>query len=122
MKANLETKLRQDSADTWTLTMMGSVDQENYQFLSTLESNAILNQLVEAQAKKLIIDLASTEQFDSLGLQFLLLLHKQLAQKNIQVVLRNPNPHLRRVLHIMQFDRIFSVEADDEAEISGSSE
>ncbi len=114
MKAKLKTKLRQDSPDTWTLTMIGSVDQENFQFLSSIENNAISNRLVEAQAKKLIIDLAATEQFDSLGLQLLLLLYKQLAQRNIQVVLRDPNPHLRRVLRIMQFDRIFRVEADDD--------
>lgn len=111
--AKLETKLTQETIDTWALAMIGSVDQENYLLLSTIESRAILTRLAEVQTRRLIIDLAATEQFDSLGLQLLLLLYKQLNERNIQVILRNPKAHLRQMLRIMQFDQIFKVISND---------
>jgi len=113
MMAKLETKLTQETPETWSLAMVGSVDLENYLLLSTIESNVILTRLAEVQTRRLIIDLAAADQFASLGLQLLLLLYKQLSKKNIQVILRNPNPHLRQMLRIMQFDQIFSVVSDN---------
>ena len=113
MMARFEMKLIQDAHGIWILEIIGNVDCENFQLTSTIENSAIVKRLTEVQAQTLVVDLSAAEQFDSLGLQLLLVLHKQLASHHIQIVLRQPNAHLRRVLRIMQFDRVFRVEAED---------
>lgn len=110
VKANLW----QDSPSVWTLKIDNGIGQEDFQSLSAGEDNAILQRLVKAQAQNLVIDLAAAERFGSLGLQLLLLLHKQLAPQNIQIVLRHPSNHLQRLLRIMQFDRIFRIVVEDD--------
>lgn len=86
----VEANLWQDSPSVWTLKIDDGIGREDFQSLSTGEDKAILQRLVKAQAQNLVIDLAAAERFGSLGLQFLLLLHKQLAPQNIQIVLHHP--------------------------------
>jgi anti-anti-sigma factor len=69
-----------------------------------------LQRILETQAHKLVIDLSGIERFDSLGLQLLLLIYRQLADHQFRIILRNPSPHLQRILRIMQIDRLFQVE------------
>jgi anti-anti-sigma factor len=111
MMPQLETTLSCcDTGDTWTLTLSGSIDQRSFNRLGIAASETVLEQLSLARAKKLIIDLTAVEQLGSPGLQFLLLLKKQLANQRTQISLRSVQPHFKRILQIMQLDRLFEVE------------
>ncbi|MDX1520328.1 MAG: STAS domain-containing protein [Anaerolineae bacterium] len=64
----------------------------------------------EKQASSLVIDMSHLENIDSSGLRYLLDLRDGLIQANRKVILRNPNPYLRRLLRIMQFEPLFVIE------------
>jgi anti-anti-sigma factor len=121
MIANFETKLTQDDDGAWILEMSGDIDYRNFELAAVTKSQTILQRLIEAQTPKLIIDLASVGRFDCLGLQLLLLMYRQLAQCQVDLVLRNPSPHLQRILRIMQFDRLFRVETDTDYRLHAES-
>jgi anti-anti-sigma factor len=59
-----------------------------------------------------VIDLGAMKDFDSCGMQMLLMLYKQFTDQNMSIVLQNPAPNLSRMLHIMQLDRWFEVTSD----------
>jgi anti-anti-sigma regulatory factor len=44
-------------------------------------------------------------------------MYRKLSQQDIPIILKNPNPHLQRLLRIMQLDRIFVIkhEPQDQA-------
>lgn len=98
----------------WTLKLIGSLGSNVHHLMWGEESSAaLLAKLKRAQAKALHIDLAKTERLDSQALRLLLNAHKDFSQEQIDVVLKNPNDHLNRLLHIMQFDKIFLIEFDN---------
>jgi len=108
---DLVSELTQQSSDIWTLKLTGGVDSETHHLMWTTYSSAdLLQQLVAAKAKKLVIDLTAVDRLDSQGLRLLLNAHKEFSREKIEIVLKNPNPHLRRLFQIMQFDRVFTVE------------
>ena len=111
---HLKTELIQNSADTWTLKLIGSIDSDTRRLMWSVENSAaLLETLIAANAKKLVIDLAQAERFDSHGLRLLLNAQKEFSKKNMQIVLKNPNSHLNRLFQIMQFDTVFVIEFDD---------
>lgn len=100
--------------DSWILKLSGNVDSNTVHLMwSTDNSTSLLKELVQARVKKLLIDLKNLEFIDSHGLRILLNAHKEFSSENIQIVLQNPNFHLKRLLRIMQFDRVFVIEAND---------
>ena len=102
------------SGDTWILGLIGSVGPRTHDLIWPSEnSTALLQNMIEAGAKKLIIDLTEAERFDSHGLRMLLNAQKEFLAENISIVLRNPNSHLNRLFQIMQFDSVFEIEFVD---------
>lgn len=95
----------------WMLKLAGSTDDKD-DHLTWLNNHRteLLQELAQAQAQKLVIDLTAIENLGSQGLVLLIGLHKEFSQRNIQFVLYNPQPYLSRILCIMQFDKIFVVE------------
>lgn len=109
----LTTELVQDN-DTWTLKLIGNVNSATLQKVSLVNNDVSLSKrLVRSGAKKLFIDLMSTESIDSEGFRILLNTQKEFAEAGIQIVLRNPNPHMKRLLRMMKFDRTFEIEPND---------
>ncbi|MBI1879357.1 MAG: STAS domain-containing protein [Chloroflexi bacterium] len=110
---NLSIELTRDS-DAWLLKLKGNVDSSTIHLLWSTDSGAsLLKEMSQAHIKKLLIDLTNVEFIDSHGLRVLLNAHKDFSNENIQIVLQNPNPHLKRLLRIMQFDRVFVIESND---------
>jgi len=106
----LRSELGQDDDGVWTLKLIGSIGSETHQLIwTTTSSAALLKQMVEAQARNLVIDLSETERIDSNGLRLLLNAHKEFSKQEISIVLQNPNSHLHRLFLIMQFDRVFKI-------------
>ena len=113
MMLQLKTELIQNG-DTWTLRLMGSIDTDTRQLMWSVGSSAaLLQKLMAANAKKLFIDLKLAERFDSHGLRLLLNAQKEFSRENIQIVLKNPNSHLKRLFQIMRFDQVFVIEYND---------
>ncbi|MCK6628580.1 MAG: STAS domain-containing protein [Anaerolineae bacterium] len=119
IKARLERRRSPNPYSGWWLEINGAVPPETFQLAPAIENNVILQRMLEAASTELVIDFSTLKEFDSRGLQLLLMLYKQFSPQNIQIVLRNPNPYLRRVLRIMQFDRVFKVELDENSEKDG---
>jgi len=102
------------NGEAWTLKLMGSVDSGTTHLMWFTDSSAsLLEELVEARAKKLIVDLTHANSIDSHALRLLLNAHREFSKENIEIILQNPNPHLKRLFRIMQFDRVFTVEPDE---------
>ncbi len=113
VRARLERKHSQKPYDGWWLEINGTAPPETFQLAPAIENNIILQRMIQAASNELIIDFSSLKEFDSRGLQLLLMLYRQFSPQNIQIVVRNPHPYLSRVLRIMQFDRVFKVEMDE---------
>ena len=108
--AKLKTELIRNS-NAWTLKLIGNLDSDTSHLMWSVESSAsLLKELLQAGADKLFIDLFATESVDSHGLRHLLNAHKEFSKEDVEIVLQNPNSHLRRLFRIMQFDRIFVIE------------
>ena len=111
----LSTELTQESDDSWRLKIIGSVGPKTYQLMWFVDSSAsLLEKLLASNAKKLLIDLTLAERFDSHGLRLLLGAQKEFTKGKVQIVLRNPNPHLNRLFQIMRFEQAFEIEFIDE--------
>ena len=109
----LSTELTRQS-DVWILKLKGNADLNTAHLMWFTDSSAsLLKELTQARVKKLLIDLTNLEFIVSHGLRVLLNAHKEFSSENIQIELQNPNPHLKRLLRIMQFDRIFVIESND---------
>ena len=107
------TRLTRDANSTWLLELLGATNREVFRQMTETEIPAIMNILAQTEVRKVIVDLTTTQDFDSRGLQFLCRMHQQLAERNIPIILRNPSPHLRQILRIMQFDHLFKIEYGD---------
>lgn len=109
----LSTKLIRQN-EVWTLKLSGNIDSATAnQMWSTDNSASLLKEMVQAQVKKLALDLSNVDFIDSHGLRVLLNAHRDFSNENIQIILQHPNPHLKRLLRIMQFDRVFVIETND---------
>ena len=102
-----------DPHGVWWLKINGNFEPDAFPIISAIESKVLLKTVIAVQEQELVIDLATLKDFDSRGLQALLMLHKQFSPKNIQVKLRNPNHSLSQILRITQFDRFIPVEYDE---------
>lgn len=78
--------------------------------ISSIEAVVVLKILEQVPVRRLIIDMSHVSMLDSQGLQFLALLYKHLTQRNIQMVVFQPNAALREALQGMRYDRLFTVE------------
>lgn len=109
----LQAKFVQNSYGFWSLEFMDAIDQRTFQLASVKDLKPVLEYLLQLQARKLTIDLTATERLDSQGLRLLLVMQRQFSKEKIQIVLRNPNVRLGRLLRVMQFDRVFEIEEDN---------
>lgn len=109
----LMTRLTREASSVWLLELADATDQEVFRQMTDIETPAIMNILEQAGVQKLVVDLTMAQDFDSRGLQFLCRMHKQLVERNIPIILRNPSAHLRQILRIMQFDQLFEIQFDD---------
>lgn len=100
--------------DEWTVKLTSTVHSATIRFmLVTDHESSLLKRLVQAGIEKLIIDLTEVETIDANGLRRLLRAKREFVEAGIQIILKNPNPHLKRLLRIMGFDRTFIIEPDD---------
>lgn len=105
-----------DTQTEWRLTLDDDINLETYRQLEQHVVNTVCQTLFRAGATKLTVDLTTTKRLDSLGLQLLLLLYKKCAGRELPIILLNPSGQISRVLRILQFDRIFTIEQTEDIE------
>lgn len=104
------TKLTRDFDNVWRLELNGADELADGRPISSIEAVVVLKILEQVPVRRLIIDMSHVSMLDSQGLQFLALLYKHLTQRNIQMVVFQPNAALREALQGMRYDRLFTVE------------
>jgi anti-anti-sigma factor len=112
INAKLEKRVYYNLQSVYWLKLNDPVEPETFQLPEAIESKAILKKVMKAHPPKLVMDLGAMKDFDSCGMQILLMLYKQFTDQNMSIVLQNPAPYLSRMLHIMQLDRWFEVTSD----------
>jgi anti-anti-sigma factor len=116
MNLNLNTEFTTQEDGSCVLKLIGNVESRNHHLMWFFDSSeALLQNVAAVGAQKLVVDLTTADRIDSEGLRRLLYAQQDFAKQNIQVVLRNPNPHLRRLLRIMQFDLVFPIEMEPDS-------
>ncbi|MEM7344397.1 MAG: STAS domain-containing protein [Chloroflexota bacterium] len=95
---------------TWILKLNGNIDSTTSHLMwGFSDSTKLLNALLEANIHHLVIDLSEVDNIDSHALRLMLNAYKEFTVKKVGIELHKPRPHLRRLLRIMQFDRLFTV-------------
>ncbi len=69
-----------------------------------------LLRLLEADVRRVVLDLAHMDFVDSTGLDILVGAQKRLRQRGGEMVLRSPRPAARKVLEITRLDTVFTIE------------
>lgn len=107
----LRTELNDNDDHSCTLQWVGSVESKNCHLMWFFESiETLLQHLIDVSANRLIIDLSAADRVDSEALRRLFQARQIFLRRNIRIILHQPSAHLRRLLRIMQFDQIFTVE------------
>jgi anti-anti-sigma factor len=112
INAKLEKRLCHHPQNAYWLNLDGPVDPEVFQLPMAIESKAILNKVMTSPTPKLVIDLSAVKEFDSRGVQIMVMLYKQFIEQNVLVVLENPAPYISRMLRMLQLDRWFEITSD----------
>ncbi len=114
IQTSLNTELIYDNKDIWLLKLIGTINPTNHHLLWHVDSYAVLaKKVLETEAKTLIIDLTEVKRMDSQGLRHFYDLYRAFVSTDVQIILKNPSKHLKRIFHIVQFDKIFTIEFDD---------
>ncbi|HWJ20126.1 MAG TPA: STAS domain-containing protein [Geobacterales bacterium] len=71
----------------------------------------LLSAIKQSTCKVIVLDLSNLDWIDSAGLG-MLILAKELAEKEeLELVLRSPRGHVKSLLELGRFEKIFSIEA-----------
>jgi anti-sigma B factor antagonist len=90
------------SPDVLVLSADASLDSYNVQvFLNELQ------RLIEANARKLVVDCAQIGYLSSIGITALIRVHKRMAERDGTVKLAAVQPPLGRLLEITRLDQVF---------------
>lgn len=105
-QSKIELKKKNDS---WWLTLDGDTKSTLSQAIWV---EKVVSRLKDEAFQRLIIDLTQADLIDSWGLRHLLTIRDLLREKQVEIVLKNPQPQLCRLLEIMQFHDLFTIEVD----------
>ncbi len=71
----------------------------------------LLSEIKRSACKSIVVDLGNLDWIDSAGLG-MLILAKELAEKeDLELVLRSPRGHVKSLLELGRFDKVFSIQA-----------
>jgi stage II sporulation protein AA (anti-sigma F factor antagonist) len=81
------------------------------EFATAPRLRATLLDLAQEGASPVVVDLAEVSFLDSAGISLLIQAKKRLASAGSDLVLRSPQPHVRRVLEISGVTDLFRIES-----------
>lgn len=110
----LTAKLVRNERGDWVLKIDNFKDSESgYLEWSVSETgHSSDDHLTGLHIQKLVIDLSAADHVDSRGTRLLFDAYRQFAPKGTEIVLLNPSAQLHRLLKIMQFNRLFTIETN----------
>ena len=99
----LETHRSNDRFEAGISDKLTSSDLSNFR--------GLLSDIKQSSCKTVVLDLSNLGWIDSAGLG-MLLLTKELAEKeDLELVLRSPRGHVKSLLELGRFEKIFNIEA-----------
>jgi anti-sigma B factor antagonist len=98
--------------DVYIIEISGRMDS-----ISSKEIEANLNDMIEHNRDKIIIDLGAVEYISSVGLRVLLAALKKEKERDGSIKLASLQPFVRDIFKMTGFDRIFSISSDQEEAI-----
>ncbi len=69
-----------------------------------------IDEAVASQPVRLVVDLTACASIDAAAIVFLLQVHRRLICADAQLVLRRPDPRVRRMLNLTHVDKVFDIE------------
>lgn len=90
--------------DVYIIEIFGRMDS-----ISSKDIEAKLNDVIEHNKKKILIDLAAVDYISSVGLRVLLAAFKKQKEREGSIKLASLQPFVRDIFKMTGFDRIFSI-------------
>jgi anti-sigma B factor antagonist len=89
-----------------TLSLSGTLGlNDNDAFRKAVE------EVAEAAPRSVQVDLGGLSTLDSAGLSMLVVLRNRVSRLQARVSIRQPPEHIRRLLEVVEFDKLFEVDA-----------
>jgi len=85
--------------------------QETLSFKDHQEFRRLVTDVVERKATNVVVDLSGLSMIDSAGLGLLVILNDRIKQAGGGVTLTRPNEDVKRLLAIVEFDKLFAIDA-----------
>lgn len=76
------------------------------------EVGAMFDRLLTLRPAQVVLDLSDCRHLDAAAIGLILDLHRRLARADAVLTVRNPNPRVRRILHIARLDQVLSIVTD----------
>jgi anti-anti-sigma factor len=71
----------------------------------------LLSEIKQSTCKVIVLDLNNLEWIDSAGLGMLILAKELTEKEDLELVLRSPKGHVKSLLELGRFEKIFNIEA-----------
>ncbi len=85
--------------------------QETLGFKDHQEFRRLLSDVIERKPSRVKVDLSALSMVDSAGLGLLVILNERVKQVGGSVMLSRPNEDVKRLLCIVEFDKLFAIDA-----------
>ncbi|MGN9809366.1 STAS domain-containing protein [Micromonospora sp. BQ11] len=76
------------------------------------EAGAVFDRLLALNPEQVVVDLSSCRHIDAAAIGLLLDVHRRLARSDGVLVVRDPNPRIRRILHTARLDQVLPITTD----------
>ncbi|TDB80562.1 STAS domain-containing protein [Micromonospora sp. KC721] len=73
------------------------------------EAGAVFDRLLALQPEQVVVDLSGCRHIDAAAIGLLLDVHRRLARTDGVLFVRDPNPRIRRILHIAHLDQVLPI-------------
>jgi len=98
-------KIAKQGADA-TLSLAGRLSlNDNEAF------RAAVDEVAEGGSRSVQVDLGGLTDLDSAGLSMLVVLRNRMARTGARVSIRRPPDHIRKLLEVVEFDKLFDIDA-----------
>ncbi|MGW5559602.1 STAS domain-containing protein [Micromonospora sp. NPDC003944] len=77
------------------------------------EVGAVFDRLLALRPAQVVLDLSDCRHLDAAAIGLLLDVHRRLARADATLTVRNPNPRVRRILHIARLDQVLSIVTEE---------
>lgn len=85
--------------------------QETLGFKDHQEFRRLLSEVLQRKPSRVKVDLSALAMVDSAGLGLLVILNERVKQAGGGVTLSRPNQDVKRLLAIVEFDKLFAIDA-----------